>query len=96
MEIFIANRISNGNFLFPTEIRLDDHYATIVKPGVISANEKSIKYSTITSVNVKTPLIGFSKIIISAYGLDQIIAEGFERRDAEEIKRIILKNMKGV
>ena len=95
MEVFTANRLSNGNFLFPTEIRIDDHNVTFVKPGLITAREKSIKYSKITSVDVISPLLGFSKVVVSAYGLDQVVAEGFERRDAEEIKNIILKNMKG-
>ena len=94
--IFIASRLSNGNGLFPTEIRIETDVVTIVKPGLISCREKSIKYNKLTSVEIVSPLIGFSKIIISAYQLDNIIIEGFERRDAEEAKYLILKNMKGI
>ena len=95
MDIFLANRLSDGNFLFPMEIRVEDDVVKIVKPGLISSREKSIKYNKLTSVEVYSPVIGFSKIIISAYNLDQLIINGFERRDAEEAVRLILKNMKG-
>ena len=70
--IFIASRLSNGNGLFPTEIRIETNVVTIVKPGLISCREKSIKYNKLTSVEIVSPLIGFSKIIISAYQLDDI------------------------
>jgi len=92
MELFIANRLSNGNLLFPTEVRIDEHNITIVKPGPITGREKSFDYRNITSVEVISPFFGFSKIIISAFGLDKILIEGFERRDAEIIKYLILKN----
>lgn len=96
MKIFVANRLSNGNLLFPTEIYLEDDAITIVKPGLISARDKTIKYNKLTSIETHTPVLGFSKIILTAYGLDTIIAEGFERRDADEIKNIVRQNTKGI
>lgn len=95
MNIFVANRLSNGNLLFPSEVRIDDHYVTLVKPGLVTNREKSLEFKQITSVEVISPFFGFSKIYITAFGLDNILIEGFERRDAELIKYLILKNKKG-
>ncbi len=95
MEIFFANRLSNGNLLFPSEIRIDEHFVTIVKPGLISSREKSIEIKKITSVDIVSPLIGFSKIIISAYSLDTVVTEGFERIDIEIVRDLILKYKRG-
>lgn len=95
MNIFLANRLSNGNLLFPSEVRIDEHYVTIVKPGLLTNREKSLEFKQITSVEVISPFFGFSKVIISAFGLDTILVEGFERRDAELIKHHILNNKKG-
>ena len=94
MDIFIANRLSNGNGLFPVEIHLGDFSMRILKPGLVGAKEKTLKYDKITSIEVISPFIGFSKLIFSAYGLDNLIVEGFERYDAEEIRRIVELRMR--
>lgn len=94
MEIFIASRLSNGNGLFPTEIHLDSHSLRIIKPGLIAAREKTIKYDKISSIEIISPFIGFSKLIFSCYGLDNIIVEGFERADAEECRYIVEQRMR--
>ena len=97
LEIFISNRLSNGNLLFPTELHVDDTQLLIVKPGIpflVEGGNKSLEYKSITSVEVINPKLGFSKIVISAYGLDKIIIDGFEQYKAEEAARLIRKNMK--
>ena len=99
MEVFIANRLSNGNSLFPVELRIDDTELLIVKPALpflISGMNKSLKYKEITSVEVISPRFSFSKIVISCYGLDKITVEGFEQWKAEEAARLIRLNMKGL
>ena len=93
MKIFAASRLSNGNGLFPTEVSIDENSLQIVKPGLIKANVKIFRYDKLTSVEVSSPFIGFSKIIISAYNLDKIVVEGFERSEAEEIARLIEMKM---
>lgn len=94
MMIFTASRLSNGNGLFPVEIRVDDFSLTVVKPGLISAYQKTIKYDKISSIEIISPFIGFSKIIFSCYGLDSILVEGFERNDAEECKYLVEQKMR--
>ena len=89
MEVFIASRLSNGNGLFPTEIHLNDFSVNIVKPGLIASEEKDMPYNKITSTKIISPIFGFTKIVFSCIGLDEIMVEGFERRYAEEIKRLV-------
>lgn len=97
LKIFIANRLSNGNTIFPVELHVDDAHLLIVKPGlafIIEGGNKSLEYRNITSVEVISPRFSFSKIIISVYGLDNIIVEGFEQYKAEEAAILIRHNMK--
>lgn len=94
MKIFVANRLSNGNTIFPTEIYVDDFSLRVIKPGFIAANEKTIKFNKISSVEIVTPFLGFSKLIFTCYGLDTIIAEGFERADAEECRYLVEQKMR--
>ena len=89
MTIFTANRLSNGNGLFPVEIHIDDYSVTIKKPGLIAATEKTMNYRNISSVELNTPIFGFTKIKINTIGMDSMMIEGFERHNAEEIRRLI-------
>jgi hypothetical protein len=89
MTIFVASRFSNGNGLFPVEIHIDDYSVTIKKPGLIAAIEKTMMYRNISSVELHTPIFGFTKIKINTIGMDSMLIEGFERSHAEEVKRLI-------
>lgn len=89
MTIFIANRLSNGNGLFPVEIHIDDYSVTVKKPGLIAATEKTMNYRNISSVELNSPIFGFTKIKINTIGIDSMMIEGFERYHAEEAKRLI-------
>lgn len=94
MILFTANRLSNGNGLFPLEILIDDYSFTIKKPGLIKATEKTMMYKNVSSVELHTPIFGFTKIKFNSIGLDSALAEGFERYDAEEIKRLIEQKLR--
>jgi hypothetical protein len=94
MKLFVANRLSNGNGIFPLEIIIEDIGVTVKKPGLIRAFEKTISYDIISSVELHTPIFGFTKIKINTIGLDSVLAEGFERYEAEEIKRLIYEYKK--
>ena len=92
MKIFRSSRLSNGNALFPSEVIIEDTYVMFKKPGLISSKEKTFKYNKISSVEVDSPLIGFSRVKINSIGLDSMLIEGLERAEAEEIRRIIEVN----
>ena len=89
MREFTANRLSGGNKIFPAEIKIDNFGVTLKIPGVFSGNEKSLGFHQISSVKIDSPLIGFSKITFDTIGWDRIVAEGFEKSDADEIKHLV-------
>ena len=94
MQTFRSSRLSNGNALFPSEVIIEDTYVMFRKPGVIAATEKTFKYNKISSIEVSSPFIGFSKVKICSIGLDSMLIEGLERAEAEEIRRLIEINMR--
>jgi hypothetical protein len=61
----------------------------VKKPGLISAREKTFYYKNISSIELYTPILGFTKIKINSLGLDSMLVEGFERAEAEEIRRLV-------
>jgi hypothetical protein len=93
METYIASRISNGNKLFPCKIAIDTMGVTVVIPGFFKGEEKTIPFQRIASVQVQTPLVGYSSISIESTGEGLIYAHGFTKREVREMKRIILEKL---
>lgn len=93
MSEFTANRLSGGNRLFPAKVTIDDFGITLKIPGVFSGEEKSLGFHQISSVKIDSPLIGFSKITFDTIGWDRIVAEGFEKDDANEIKSLVQRGI---
>ncbi len=91
MKQFTANRLAGGNRLFPAEIHIDDFGVTLKVPNLFSGKEQSLGYDKISSIKIDSPLVGFSKITFHTVGWawDSIVAEGFEKADAEEVKRLV-------
>jgi hypothetical protein len=85
---FTASRLSEGNKIFPTEIYLEPTGITIKIPGLFSGESKHFDFNHIASVEIDTPLIGFSTISIFAGGT-QMSANGFTKAEAEQIKQAI-------
>jgi uncharacterized membrane protein YdbT with pleckstrin-like domain len=90
MEIFIASRLTTGNRVFPSQIIVDQDSVTLKIPGLFSGNEKTIPYSRISSVNIISPLIGYSSINIETTGEGSIQANGFTKSEVRRIKELIL------
>lgn len=87
---FVASRLSSGNKLFPTEIYLDPTGVTIKIPGLFSGETKHFDYEHIASVEIDTPLIGYSKLSIFAGGT-MMEANGFTKAEVKQIKEGIEK-----
>ena len=87
---FVASRLSSGNKIFPAEIYFDPAGVTIKIPGLFSGETKHFDYDHIASVEIDTPLIGFSKITIFAGGT-MMEASGFTKAEVKEIKEGIEK-----
>ncbi|HPF90299.1 MAG TPA: SH3 domain-containing protein [Flavobacteriales bacterium] len=93
MKEFQANRLSGGNRLFPAKVTIDEFGVTLKIPGVFSGEVKSLGFHLISSVKIDSPLIGFSKITFDTIGWDRIVAEGFEKEDANEIKSLVQRGV---
>jgi hypothetical protein len=82
---FTASRLSEGNKIFPSEIFLESTGITIRIPGLFSGETKQFDYGHIASVEIDTPLIGYSTITIFAGGT-KMSAHGFTKAEAKQIK----------
>ena len=87
---FTASRLSTGNKIFPTEIYLESTGITIKIPGLIKGETKQFDFNHIASVEIDTPLVGFSSISIYAGGT-QMTASGFTKAEVKQIKEGIEK-----
>ena len=93
MKEFQASRLSDGNKVMPNTIRIDDFGVTLKIPGVFSGKEKTITYHEVSSVNIETPMVGFSTITFNTIGFDRIVAKGFSKEDAHEVKQLCQKGI---
>lgn len=89
MKTFEASRLSEGNKIFPAKISIDEFGVTLKIPGFLGGKEKTLSYLDISSVNIDTPMVGYSKITFRTIGFDQIYATGFSKADAVEIKQMV-------
>ncbi len=92
---FTASRLSSGNKMFPTEIYLESTGITIKIPGLFKGETKQFDFNHIASVEIDTPLIGFSTISIFAGGT-QMTATGFTKAEVKQIKEGIEKGKSSV
>ncbi len=74
--------------MFPTEIYLEPTGITIKIPGLFKGETKQFDFNHIASVEIDTPLIGFSTISIFAGGT-QMAATGFTKDEVKQIKAAI-------
>ncbi len=85
---FTASRLSEGNKLFPAEIHVEPNGITVKIPGFFRGQSSFIGFNDIASVNVDTPLIGYSTISFYAHGA-RVSAHGFTKDEAKQVKRAI-------
>lgn len=95
MKEFQASRLSDGNKVMPNTIKIDDFGVTLKIPGVFSGKEKTLTYHQISSVQIDSPMVGFSTITFDTIGWDRIIAKGFSKEDAQEVKRLCQLGIQG-
>jgi len=85
MKTFETSRLVSGNRVFPTKIEISNNKVIITKPGVFSKTEKTIPFSKIVSVMVKTPLLNFSSVSIVTE-TETVKIEGLSKNEAIEIR----------
>lgn len=88
---FEASRVSgDGNAIFPDEIIIDEDEEVLIhrKPKLIGCKETKVSFGAIASIEVNKHVL-FADIIIETKGGREIIARGFTRDDADEIKDLL-------
>lgn len=95
-KIYAASRLTEGNKIFPNKIILDDNGVTFHVPSMFSGQETTIPYSRISSVNIDSPFIGYSDIIIETTGEGKIQVHGFTIDEVQEIKQLILEKINAI
>ena len=90
-HVFIASRLTHGNFLFPVRLEISRDRVTRIQPSFIGAEEESIAISKVASVNIKTGLFWSDIRIDSTGGTNPIISHGHSKQDAYEIRDLVEK-----
>ena len=93
MKKYTASRLSEGNKLFPCELLMDDMSVTLKLPGFLNGKETTIPMNRISSVDIETPFIGYSTIIIETTGEAAIKAHGFTKAAVTEMKTFLLSKI---
>jgi uncharacterized membrane protein YdbT with pleckstrin-like domain len=95
MKTYTASRLSQGNKIYPCKISIDDQSITLTLPGFFKGKESTIPLNRISSVDIETPLVGFSTIHVETTGEGSIIAHGFTKAEVIEIKETLLAKVNG-
>lgn len=85
---FTASRLSEGNKVFPAEITIDEHGATVRIPGIFGGQTTYLDFLNIGNVSISTPTVGYSTITFYASG-SHVVAHGFTAGEVKRIKRAI-------
>lgn len=93
MSTYTASRLSEGNKMFPCVIHIDGLAVTFKIPGLFNGKESTIPMNRVSSVDIETPLIGFSTITIDTTGEGKIRAHGFTKSEVKEMKETILSKI---
>ena len=88
---FEASRVSgDGNAVFPDELIIDTEEEVVIhrKPKLIGCKETKIRFGAIASIQIDKHIL-FADVIIETRGGREIVAHGFTRDDADEIKELL-------
>lgn len=88
-KVFIASRLTAGNFLFPVRIEVSRERVIRIKPRFFGSDEESISLSKVASVNIKTGLLWADIRIDSTGGTNPILSSGHLKEDARTIRDLI-------
>ena len=88
-ETFIASRLTQGNFLFPTRIVVSPLRVSRVKSRWFGSNDETIAMSKVASVHISTGMLWSEIRIESTGGTDPITSHGHRKADAQRIRDLI-------
>ena len=88
-HVFVASRLSRGNRLFPTQVKITPTSVVHFTPQLVGHLEQSINIAHVASVTVQTDLLFSHVVIETTGGHNAIQCRGHRKRDALEMKQLI-------
>ena len=88
-DVFRASRLSDGNFWFPTQVRITPTSVVHVTPQLVGRQEHSIHMAHVASVSVHTHLLFSDVLIETSGGTSAVRCHGHRKRDALRMKQLI-------
>jgi hypothetical protein len=88
-EVFVASRLTRGNFLFPTRIVVSEKTVMRRKRRWFTLNEESVHIGNVGTVNITTGILFSDVRIESTGGSDPLESHGHTKSDARRIKELI-------
>ena len=94
MARFSAHRLSGDkNALFPDKIEIDTTNVTYYKGNIVGYQSSIIARNNIASVSIGSGIF-FADVIIETIGGQKVVANGFRKRDANEIVRLLTNRIR--
>ena len=88
-HVFLASRLSRGNRLFPTQVKITPTSVVHYTPQWFGQLEQTINIAHVASVKVDTDLLFANVCIETTGGHNAIHCRGHHKGDAREMKELI-------
>jgi hypothetical protein len=88
-HVFVASRLSRGNRLFPTQVKITPTSVAHFTPQWFGQLEQSVNIAHVASVKVDTDLLFAHVCIETTGGHNAIHCRGHRKGDAMEMKQLI-------
>ena len=88
-HVFVASRLSRGNRLFPTQVKITPTSVVHYTPQWFGQLEQSINIAHVASVKVDTDLLFAHVCIETTGGHNAIHCRGHHKGEATEMKQLI-------
>jgi hypothetical protein len=88
-HVFRASRLSRGNLLFPTQVKVTPTSVVHYTPELVGGREHSMHISHVASVLIDRNLFFSDVLIESSGGTSPVRCHGHRKADAVEMKRLI-------
>ena len=88
-DVFRASRLSRGNRLFPTQVRITPAAVVHYTPEWVGRKEQSIHMAHVASVRIDTNFLFSDVVIDTSGGTDPVRCHGHRKADAVRMKDLI-------
>lgn len=88
-EVFRASRLSSGNRLLPTQVKVSPTSVVHYTPQWVGKHEQSIHMAHVASVRIDTHLVFSDVLVETTGGASPIHCKGHYKADAVRMKHLI-------